>query len=58
MSPSMSQRAIGDMLGDRYRIVSLLGEGGFGSVYAADDVESGQRVARFSPTLRAKLSST
>jgi hypothetical protein len=45
MSPSMSQRAVGDMLGDRYRVVSLLGEGGFGSVYAADDLESGQRVA-------------
>ena len=38
MSTSISQRAVGDMLGDRYRIVSVLGEGGFGSVYAADDL--------------------
>ena len=45
MSTSLLQRGVGDLLGDRYRIVSVLGEGGFGSVYAADDLESGKRVA-------------
>ncbi|MCA9534197.1 MAG: protein kinase [Myxococcales bacterium] len=45
MSTSVLQRGVGEMLGDRYRIVSVIGEGGFGSVYAADDLETGQRVA-------------
>ncbi|MCA9576409.1 MAG: protein kinase [Polyangiales bacterium] len=45
MSASLLQRSVGDMLGERYRIVSVLGEGGFGSVYAADDLEAGRRVA-------------
>ena len=33
------------LLGDRYRIVRCLGTGGFGSVYEAEEVDSGLRVA-------------
>jgi serine/threonine-protein kinase len=33
------------MVSDRYRVVSLLGRGGMGEVYGADDLKLGQRVA-------------
>ncbi len=35
----------GSMVADRYRVMSLLGRGGMGEVYAADDLKLGQKVA-------------
>src|SRR5271163_1016894 len=37
--------APGNVVADRYRVVSLLGHGGMGEVYAADDLKLGQKIA-------------
>jgi serine/threonine protein kinase len=41
----VSEQYIGQMLGGRYEIVSLLGEGGFGLVFKARQLSTGQVVA-------------
>lgn len=43
--PSDERFSAGDLLLDRYRVIGLLGRGGMGEVYRADDLKLGQPVA-------------
>src|SRR6187399_2274786 len=44
-APRPLQLTPGTVLGGRYRMVSLIGRGGMGEVYRADDLKLGQTVA-------------
>jgi serine/threonine protein kinase len=42
---AVGTRAVGDLVANRYRIAGFLGRGGYGEVYAVDDLHQHQRVA-------------
>lgn len=44
-APNAGSPDIGDVIADRYRIKGVLGRGGFGAVFAAEHLTTGQRVA-------------
>jgi eukaryotic-like serine/threonine-protein kinase len=45
MSPSLSPPTVGAVLGGKYRLDTLIGAGGMGSVYGATDLSLGRQVA-------------
>jgi len=42
----------GDIIAERYRIIDILGQGGIGITYAAEDLKTGERVALKAVSLR------
>lgn len=45
MTKTSEKQPLNSMLGERYRVVSVISEKDSGSIYAADDLESGKRIA-------------
>ena len=44
-TPEMADELVGQLIADKYRVTRLLGSGGMGSVYEAENVAIGKRVA-------------
>lgn len=55
---ALAELTPGTLLGERYRIVSILGRGGMGVVYRADDLRLGQSIAVKFLTRRDRLNET
>jgi len=45
MEPNHPSMSPGTIVGDRYRVEGVIGQGGFGAIYEATDMQQGERVA-------------